>query len=526
MTLKKCDDWLTERLRAIPRNARFAAITAFVVGFVMHIAAATEMLCNWDSLISLSTDSEFLITQGKWFFPVLHSMRGLVGTGSLCVPLALCYIAISAALIVCILKIESPLFAALAGAVMVAFPSVMCTFSYAGEDIFCLAMLIAVFGVYLTQRYKFGFIAGTVLITLATGTYQSYIGFAAGLFVLVCLFDLLYDSFPRREILLRGAKFVGVLVASVVLYFITMKLVLHFAGTKLSYYRGANSMENIDFAAIPKLIYDAIVQFAVFFLKDSFGVGSTLYLVLYNGFLLLSAAIGVWIIIRSRLWRDIPRLLLTVLMVGLTPLALHCVAVLGQDPATHWIMKYPFVLAFLVPIRMADGQCDYLPKDISAKKAVLDHKVMSCAGWAVAALMLALVFNWGVLANQGYTRMQIAYEGAYANCVRMADDIYDLADGRDDMPVAFVSLETPDIIIEDEIFAYLDDFTGISNRRFLYLSGHFEYMFTHYMGAGFEYCSKEQSVAVRSDPAVQEVPVYPEKGSVIESNGVIVVRIN
>ena len=409
---------------------------------------------------------------------------------------------------------------------MVAFPSVMCTFSYAGEDIFCLAMLIAVIGVYLTQRYKCGFIAGTVLITLATGTYQSYIGFAAGLFVLICLFDLLYDRFPRREILLRGAKFVGVLVASVALYFITMKLVLHFSGTELSNYRGASGMENIKFHAIPKFIYGAVVQFIVFFLTDRFGVGSTLYLVLYNGFLLLTAAIGVWMIIRSKLWRDIPRLLLTVLMVGLTPLALHCVAVLGQNTSTHWIMKYPFVLAFLVPICMVDGQCDYLPKDISAKKAALDHKVMNFAGWAVAALMLVLVFNWGVLANQGYTRMQIAYEGAYANCVRMADDIYDLADGRDDMPVAFVEVERATHHIDQEIFSYLDNFTGIASRRFIYLDEHYEYMFTHYMGAGFDYCTEEQKAALAEDPTIAELPVYPQSGSVIEKDGVIVVRIS
>lgn len=560
MILKSFDEWALARLRAIPKNAAAAAVTAFVLGFVMHLASMTELLCNWDSLISLSTDSAFLVAQGKWFFPVLHNLRGTVGCGSLSGPLALAYIAIASGFIVVILGVKRPVFAALCGAVMAAFPSVMCAFSYAGEDIFCLAMLMAVLAVYVTVRYdRFGWLGGLLLLTLATGTYQSYIDFAGGLFVLCCLFELLYSGKKTGEILKRGLKYIAVLLASAALYYLVLKVVLAVGGTELSDYRGVSGMGSFDLANIPNLIHMTYNNLLWLMLRNRNGGDFPALRVLYILVSVLTCVYFFANVVRSRFYRDVRRSLLTLAVLAAYPVAVSAVIILSQNRDIHWIMNYPIVLTFLVPLRFADGARLFVPVDGAkgakiAKPGERDRFLLTAAEWAVAAVMLVTLFNWGIVANSGYARLQTAYEGAYANSVRMVADIdavrstvapaaaavsgsdaavdgaavsaSDTELARRELPVAFVSLGKPQLAVEDDLFAFLDGYTGITTRRFIYLPSHYEYMMTHYVGAGFDYCTEEERERLEADPALADMGVYPASGSVREHDGYLVVRID
>lgn len=544
MNIVSVDSFVAQKLSSVPKNVRWAAGTAFILGFIIHISAITGMLCNWDSVISIIDDSKFLVGQGKWFFPVVQSLKGYVGAGALSGPLALVMLAVTSGLTVSLLEIKKPLYAALTGGLTVSFLSVMCTFSYSGEDVFFFSLMLSALAVFLTVRYRLGFIPGLVLLTLSLGTYQAFVGYAAGLSVLYCLTRLVYSEESERNVIRKGAKLAAILLVSVGLYYIILKLLLRYTDTELSYYREIDTIgDKLTFGEISNLVKSAPVRTIQFFVLDRYGDWQSGMAALYTPVLIIICLFGVYTIIKSRSYNRPLRLGLEALLLALLPLAVNVIAVLSRNLSTHWIMIYPFALIFILPLKLADAGGD-IP--VVANRKAPEGATASAAGdrygkavetgasvlqWAAAVLSAVLIFTWGVYTNHGYQRLTLAYEGAYAECVDISSRIEQLHAQYPDKvgeysPRVLIVAERQKDMTTKDLFPYLDPYTGIANKDFLRTPYHYEYMLTNYLGKDYSFADDAARYSFMASPQFEEMSVYPAAGCVtVSDDGWIVVRI-
>ncbi len=127
-------------------------------------------------------------------------------------------IALTAGLTVKLLELSHPAAIVITSALLVSFPSVANTFAYMfTADPYFIALFMNTLAVWLTKKYRFGWIAAVGLITLACGIYQAYICYAAGLLLFDCTLSLLKDA-PVKQVLRRGIGYAAILIASLLAY--------------------------------------------------------------------------------------------------------------------------------------------------------------------------------------------------------------------------------------------------------------------------------------------------------------------
>lgn len=123
--------WVENKVALISPVSKVATISAFFVGIVTHLAGITNYFHNHDSIMSVFGMRYDLAVQGKWFSRVIENLFfGEVASPSTAIVVGLLFIAVSAGITVAFLGIESKVFAALIGAMMTTFPTVVCTNSY------------------------------------------------------------------------------------------------------------------------------------------------------------------------------------------------------------------------------------------------------------------------------------------------------------------------------------------------------------------------------------------------------------
>ena len=534
-------EWIEKRWRGFSPAVRAALITALLVGLVGHASFLTNHFYNHDSISYLlqSEDSTFALQQGKWLsLPVSLLFGGRIVTPGAILVAGILLIGVSAALTTSILEIKSPLWGALTGALMVLFPSVMSTNTYEGAAVFFTALFLAALAVYATVRYRrWGFGFGIVLLTLSCGTYAAYIGYAAGLFVLVALLRLLDGKTPIRRILLDGLKYLAVLAASAILYYLILKVALRLHQVSLAGYRGIDNMGKFSFASILAAAVESyrkvyyFFRYGIFIYRVSFRIETT-FLVMNWATMLLCAALSIWTALRNRVYRSAGRIALILALVLLFPLAIHAVGVLGQNANTHWAMVYPFILVYVYLLVCAD-RTERLPvPEGQSDQKVLSGKRSALAGTlAVLAVCLVLCRQWYLTTNQGYEFLRYANENTYASGVLLVDDMRETPDYREGQtPVAFVGDGAP------IAFCYsTGDFSAIASSDGSKYTGlclpivdcaHLKTLMRNWIGIELAYTTDEESAAFTAMPEVKAMPVYPAAGSIAMMDGCLVVKLS
>lgn len=84
--------------------------------------------------------------------------------------------------------------------------------------------------------------------------YQAYFPLAAALLVLRLLQQCLDSETPWKTVALRALRFVGVLAAAMVVYFLLLHLCLRLYHETLTAYRGINNMGKLNFAELPQML--------------------------------------------------------------------------------------------------------------------------------------------------------------------------------------------------------------------------------------------------------------------------------
>ena len=158
-TIKTPDRYLKEWYQKKETAVKTAFFAAVIFGLMTHLYQFTNKLYNYDELANTPGGNGASVEQGRWFLKwmgdlLLRHFGGVYSLPLLNGVLSLLLLAISAAMIVEMFEVKSPILSAVIGGVFVAFPSIVCLFFYMFTAVFyAVSILFAVWTAYLVIRY-------------------------------------------------------------------------------------------------------------------------------------------------------------------------------------------------------------------------------------------------------------------------------------------------------------------------------------------------------------------------------------
>ncbi|MCL2807148.1 MAG: glucosyltransferase domain-containing protein [Coriobacteriia bacterium] len=526
--------FLSDTWKRISPSIKATFFSSLILGLVVHLFVFTNHLPNHDGIHYLVSNIDGA-DSGRWFsfFPaLLSSPFSLPWVNGL---LSILYLSFAACLVVSLLKIQEPLYCVLIAALMVSFPSTTSIFCFLhSADVNFFGLLLACLAAYLAYRFKYGAIAAVFTLALSLGIYQTWLGLCAGLLLLALVIDALLKDEPIKKLLIRGFKYLGVLLAGVVVYLLIMRMS---RPDGLIAYMGLDNMGQIPLVDIPSLIYKAYGSMLKYFFLDTWGLHYSFMAVLF-GLLAITGCFLLVLLCKQRgLAKQPGKLVLLIFLLALFPLGCNIIYVLSPD-YVHTLMVYPTVLVLMLPLVLVSHKQSLAqqPKD---EGSLITHgntalarlpALEILASWFIVGIVVVTVFNYGIVANKSYFKLNIGYEQAYAQSIGLTTQIKSLEGYTRDTHVVLVGRYNHGIANYQPSLPEIESFgpTGTLSGDNLIADFSFHSFLTKYLGFPNPITYHFDAVVSSKDIAAQlkELPLYPSQGSVLFINDVIYVNLS
>ena len=238
-------------------------IVSFSASFIIGILAYGYIMANhfltYDSMWNLYSEQD-MISSGRQFLTYACKISSDYDLPWLNGVLAIFYMALTTIFICDLFDIKNRLSIALISGLFVTFPSIISTFAYTYTiDGYMFALLIATISVWISKKYKYGFVLGIILLGVSLGIYQAYLSYVMVLCVLITLLSLLYEE-KVLSILVQMGKYIIMGIGGYVFYFLTLKLMLSLKGQELSGYQGTDAINNFSLTVLPEGLKSAFTR--------------------------------------------------------------------------------------------------------------------------------------------------------------------------------------------------------------------------------------------------------------------------
>ena len=512
----------------ISKNMRVAFFSAFIMGLLVHLYMLTNKFPNHDEIL-LTFQNTDLETSGRWFLGVLGVFSSSFSLPWINGLISITAISVSSALIVSFFRFEKPLQAFLVSFALVSFPVVGNTFAFMyTADGYFLGFMLAVIGVYMLDRSRFGFLLSAVLFTLSLGTYQAYICFAIALMAMKVIAILLAGSATNRALISILLRYVASLVISAVLYLLISKGILWLTNQQMTDYIGLREMDQLQLANLPRRLYLTYYQFFNYLLVKS-GQNSSVWLSVAHLICGIVTAFGLIRLLVKGPKRTRLQTALLVIMLGLIPLWFNIIY-LTNAAYVHDMMVYGICCLYILAVLTWSLSDTLLPDE--QKTAILKVKRQSLnalISWCALITVLFSSLSWSVYTNQEYFVLQTKYENLYALCERIVNRIETDPLYKVGMPVAV--LGTPDENYpatksdEYKTLGFAVGFGADYDYEYLRSDLHFKEFVRIYLGVSFAHLDSTKIVALKDTAAFKQMPSFPYAGCIAMIDGTLVVKM-
>ncbi len=496
----------------ISRPMRIAFMTALSSGIVAHLFMFTNKLTNWDDLME-TPDVGAGGFIGRWLLLEVNQWLSTWSSPSVNGIMMIVFLAIAAAFVAEALHIRSVTGAFLTGLLMVTFPGVASTltFMYTAAA-YGLAILMVVIGVFMTERYRFGWIIGALLLFLSLTIYQAYFSFGVALLLLIVILDLL-EGKDVKTCLVRAGKFIGTLAAGMVAYLISIKV----NGYELVSYKG---LDNIGQGSAKTYII-AILR-AYHRLLQYFITGPESYMVgrptkLSRLCIVVTLLLLVAVILQKKVWRDKVRLIWTFVGLALLPLATALVYVMASEvDHASTVMIYAYLTVYLLPIALVE-------------KLKADRMTSRALALAAGCILLLVGYSNFKIDNAAYYRTYIADRRVTSYATRIltkleaqegfhyGDTVMILGDSWPE-PLA---ISAPWYMDGQEFY----DLEGLALEDGLFMPSNRIHYIEVFLGVDLGRADETARDAIKETAQYQQMPVWPEDGCIERIGDAWIVKV-
>lgn len=348
------------RIGPLLRDRRTIASAAAVclTATVCYLYVLVGNINNYDNIACTPAGYGTGLRSGRWLLTLLGDayshflgnynlplFNGLVG---------LLFLGLACQLLFRTLRLEQPWQCALLSVITVAFPAAASAMLFSFTvHYYLLAVLLASASVWLVTRRGTGcFILSAVLLCCSIGLYQAYFPLAAAVLVLRLLRDCLDEAQKWKTVALRALRYVGMLAAAMILYFLVLRLCLAVYHESLLPYRGIDRMGLLPLDRLPELLWREIRCFYLLAWENyAFLAPTRLVRWAICGSVGLSA---LWLIL-NRHERDPKKLVTVLLLLAALPIAANGIFLMAPDAETHTLMTYGVVTLFYLPLVVLSG---------------------------------------------------------------------------------------------------------------------------------------------------------------------------
>lgn len=533
MTLKPPHEAAAALWRAIPQKYKILFCAALAIALLTHLFMLVSKLPNHDDLYEFSLRAVHNLSIGRPGRNLIWPLGGQWSTPYIRGMMAVFLLSASSCLVVAILKIKNQLCALLTVAVMITSPVVASMFSFMFmAEAFQFALFLSCLAVFFVRNYgRAGRAAGIVLLAASISIYQAYFFFAASLFMMLFICDLLED---KEGFVLRNSAFgaAQTLIGGFALYLLVLRILPCFTGVSLASYQNVNALGGTEMfwniiTQAPKSIGVIYKNFILDTFTKPLGAGTALVRFSRFGILILSLLMSIITALRCETGKNVARPALLLLSFAAVPLFFAGIYALGSLSAgkthtyMHVVMTYTGVLAWVFALKL----CSLFSQLPQPRK--LARFAASVMLWTFTCFFIVLIHNNYIYSNELYFKMYLGYEKAYAFSVGLVSRIAERADDGKAHPLALVG----------NLKEAIDD-TRIASTPFRMMTAAFDgpefvgnnmyHIFLRdYLGATqvSRLVSRGEMLQLQRLSAVREMPTYPARGSVMLLDNIIVVKM-
>jgi len=495
-------------------------ITAFVSGMIIGLLTYGYFMSNhfltYDSMWNLYSDQN-MINLGRQFLQYACGIGSYYDLPWLNGLLAIIYLSVTSVLVVEGLGIRSHINVVLTSGVLLTFPSVISTFCYTFTlDGYMMAALLAAAAFLVTDRKKWGFLAGIVFLGTSLGIYQAYLSFA----IILCILRLLLDILDRdniQEIIIKAIKYMVMGIGSYLFYQVTLNLMLKLQHVELSGYQGIDSIQKFSFSTLPQGFSAAFMNFLNFARWSNVLTTTDAMKIAFIALMLLGVAAYLYFFIINKRYKCLFHILLTIILVAAIPFGATAVNIISPDLFYHILLRYAWSLFFVFVLALSERFA------ITENKRL--NRIKYSAVAAISIFSIILVFQFSLMANIVGFNMHERYEKTYALCVRILDRLEQTPGYEHGMPVAILG-GGPDFPSTDITANDLVGYFGTSGDYFVNSTQKCAEFMSHYMNVTLETIEYSEELKLWDTEEYQNCPKFPNEGCIIQINGVWVVKLN
>lgn len=494
----------------IKEEWKLAVLAVWIVGLLAHAYRFFNFLPIWDSMFNFKgTGATY--SSGRWFLDIVGKISTDYDMPWVNGALSLFYLSCIAVLLIELLEIKGKTAIILTSAVLVTFPTVTSTFSYMfTADGYMLAYLLAVLGVFLTEKYRFGFLAGMLAIALSMSTYQAYLSVSLMVVWIICLKRFLIDEKTVWEAVKLEYKQVIAVVGGAVLNKILTTVVNDYMGVTLGSYQGINDVHLLEIEDCIKNIGMSQLYFR-WFLQVGPQREDNWYSRLNTGILLAIIVLTVYYVIRKKLYKKPLELLAVAAVYWFAPIFVFIIMFVSTEVSYHMLMIMSLVLVYVLLIMLIV----HMKEELKAMKLVRGIGILVLCGMCYYNILLA---------NYCYFKMNLAYEKSYTIAQDILYRIESLEEFDGTQPIAVIGYYSGEGVV-DEIPLPIPEIAGVRDTNFLWDNAHYLLMWQYCMGREYIGASNETVSAIVQTEGYRQLKAYPRANSVGMVDGVVVVKL-
>lgn len=495
---------------------------SFFFGIMAHGSMLSKTILWHDGLhFAHHVKGSSAIVLGRWMRAILSALVSKAfGGNNLGMPMlygivSLFFIAASALVIVRIFDIANGLMQAVVCGIMVSFPVVTSTFFYMyTAPYYFLGLLLSTLAVLVARERGGvpGFAAGALCVCCMLGIYQAYLAVAVSLFVISLIFDLLNDRFSGPVAFLKRAfYFLGICAVGFAAYMVVWKVLMRVLGLATTDYQGISNLGQNGIATYLEGIRTAYARFFLFFDRKSQNLYPMGLRYVQIVAVALAVAASVCIVVRQ-FRRDWLLGVAMAVLIALLPLCFNLVYLIGAR-SVHTVMLYGQCMLYVYLVCVAGHLMQRTPK-------------LGVPGWRLAALLLVVLIAMNTYYDNGcYMKAEMTLQQTINSMTMLAARIK-MLDGYDDsMPVCIAikgemdRTVTPDSDMPDFAIVplgHLSPHDGSGALR------NIKDVLAQWCGFSPKYVSEAR---LEHPEVLDEMPDYPDAGSVKIVDGTVVVRM-
>lgn len=506
----------------------FALAATFLWGILAHGYCFFDNSFSHDSLEELHGavfGTEWKVALGRVFVPIYRDIfRGDATLPWLIGALSLFWIGLSVFFTCLIFHIRSkpPVF--LIAGIFTTNISVSATAATYLHDLDCymFSFLIAVLAVYLWRSFHWGFIAGSVFVTVSLGLYQSFISIVITFAMIICIFDLL-DGNSFKTVFFAGIKAIAMILLGGILYFIAMKLIQRMMDIPLltGDYNTLDLMLKLTPQLCISLIREAYTDWFTR-LMSAYSAYPAFAVKIASVLLLVSSSILLFNFIMNKSVR-FPERLLCILLVALLPLGMNIIYVLTTGNV-HDLMVFGIWQTYLLILLLHDR----LTRRLFQYGRL--SRICSPDQWVkgLCGVLIALLLYGNVQFSNGmYLKKDMEYDAYLSLMTRVSY--------RMEAHPEYIPGETPVFFTGradnlNPVIPGFKEYQNVIGMEFpdVIMGGkriRYQRYFDYILGTPIKLASEDTWYALEADSRILEMSAYPGKDCISMIDGILVVKL-